>query len=50
MEDMVILDVMDHHILAPERYPENIVLISLLEVSQKWVVKNGGYMEDIEGS
>ena len=34
--DMVILDVMDDHILAPERYPENFVLISLLEVCQEW--------------
>ena len=32
------------------RYPENFVLISLLEVCQEWGVKKGGYMEDVEGS
>ena len=50
MEDMVILDVMDDHILAPKRYPENFVLISLLEVCQEWGEgggKNRGYMKDI---
>ena len=36
LEDMVIRDVMDDHILAPERYPENFVLISILEVCQEW--------------
>ena len=35
LEDRVILDVMDDHILAPGRYPENFVLISLLEVCQE---------------
>ena len=28
--------VMGDHILAPKRYPENFVLISLLEVCQEW--------------
>ena len=35
LEDRVILDVMDDHILAPERFLENYVLISLLEVCQE---------------
>ena len=35
LEDRVILDVMNDHILAPGRYPENFVLISLLEVCQE---------------
>ena len=42
LEDMVILDVMDDHILAPGRYPESFVLISLLEVCQEGGVKKGG--------
>ena len=42
MEDMVILDVMDDHILAPERYLENYVLISLLKLSQELGVKKVG--------
>ena len=42
MEDMVILDVMGDHILAPERYPENFVLISQLEEGQEGGVKKGG--------
>ena len=42
LEDRVILDVMDDHILAPGRYPENFVLISLLEVCQEGGVKKGG--------
>ena len=41
MEDRVILDVMDDHILAPGRYPENFVLISLLEVCQ---MGGGGWL------
>ena len=47
---MVILDVMDDHILGPERHPENLVLIALLEVCQEWWGQERGYMEDIEGS
>ena len=35
LDDRVILDVMDDHNLAPGRYPENFVLISLLEVCQE---------------
>ena len=35
LEDRVILDIMDDHILAPGRYPESFVLISLLEVCQE---------------
>ena len=41
LEDRVILDVMDDHILAPRRYPENIRLISLLEVCQEGGIKKG---------
>ena len=52
MEDMVIFDVMGDDILAPERYPENFVLISLLEVCQEVGGRGqeGGYLEDILGS
>jgi hypothetical protein len=42
LEDSVIIDVMDDHNLAPGRYPESFVLISLLEVCQEWGVKKGG--------
>ena len=42
MEDRVIIDVMDDHILPPGRYTENFVLTSLLEVCQEWGVKKGG--------
>ena len=42
LEDRVILDDMDDHILPPGRYPENFVLISLLEVCQEGGVKKGG--------
>ena len=42
---MVILDVMDDHILAPKRYPENFVLISLLEVCQEWGGQEQGLHE-----
>ena len=45
---MVIVDVMDDLILAPERYPENFVLISLLEVCQEWGVKKGGYIRVVQ--
>ena len=41
LEDRVILDVMDYHILGPGRYPENVVLISLSKMCQEW-----GYLED----
>ena len=47
---MVILDVMDDHILAPEKYPDNFVLIYLLEVCQEWGGQEWGYIEDVEGS
>ena len=50
LEDMIILDVMDDHILAPERYPANFMLLYLLEVCQEGGAKKRGYMEDIEGS
>ena len=39
---MVILDVINDHILALGRYPENFMLISLLEVCQEVGVKKGG--------
>ena len=42
MEDRVIPDVMNHVYLALGRYPENFVLISLLEVCQEGGVKKGG--------
>ena len=44
LDDMVILDVMDDHIPAPEKYAENFVLTSLLEVCQEWGVKNRGVL------
>ena len=57
---MVILDVMDDHILAPERFPEkNCVDIFIRSVSVSLIllfrsvsgmVTNEGYMEDVEGS
>ena len=42
MEDRVILDVMNHVYSALGRYPENFVLISLLEVCQEGGVKKWG--------
>ena len=39
---MIIPDVMGELILPLGSYPENFVLISLLEVYQEWGVKNGG--------
>ena len=42
MEDRVIPDVMNDVFLPQERYPENFVLISLLEVCQEGGVKKGG--------
>ena len=42
MEDRVILDFMNDLILPPGRYPENFMLISLLEVCQEGGVKKGG--------
>ena len=41
-EEMVILDVMYDLILPEGQYPENFMLISLLEVFQEWGVKKGG--------
>ena len=35
LKGVVIPNVMDDHILLKERYPENIMLISLLEVWQE---------------
>ena len=49
LEDMIILDVMDDHILAPGRYPENFVLISLLEVCHKRGCQEG-VLPECEGS
>ena len=45
MEDRFIPEVMNHVFLPQGGYPENFVLISLLEVCQE-----GGYLEDVEGS
>ena len=42
MEDRVIPDVMNDVYLPQGRYPENFMLISLLEVCQKGGVKKGG--------
>ena len=42
MEDLVIPDVMNDVFLPQGRYPENFVLISLLEVCQEGGVKKGG--------
>ena len=42
MEDMVLPDVMNNVFLPKGRYPENLVLISQLEVCQEWGVKKGG--------
>ena len=42
MEDRVIPDVMYHVYLLLGRYPENFVLLSLLEVCQEGGVKKGG--------
>ena len=42
MEDMVIPDVINDVLLPQRGYPENLVLISQLEVSQEGRVKNGG--------
>ena len=44
LEDRVILDVMDDHILPPRRYTENFVLISLLEVCQEGVGSRRGVL------
>ena len=45
MEDMDVPEVMNDVFLPQERYTENYVLISQLEVCQE-----GGYSEDVEGS
>ena len=42
MEDRVIPDIMNDVFLPQGRYPENFVLISLLEVCQEGGVKKGG--------
>ena len=42
LEDMVIPDVLFDLILPQGKYPESLVLISVLEVCQEWWVKNGG--------
>ena len=50
MEDIVVPDVMNDVFLPQGRYPENFVLISLLEVCQESVSRRGVHLEDIEGS
>ena len=45
MEDLVIPDIMNNVFLLLGRYPENFVLISLLEVCQEV-----GYLEDVGAS
>merc|ERR1712219_31212 len=42
LEDMVIPDIMNDVYLPLRRYPENFMLISLLEVYQEGGVKKGG--------
>ena len=42
MDDWVISDVMNDVLLPSGKYPENLVLISQLEVCQEWGVKKGG--------
>ena len=42
IEDRVIPDVMNDVFLPQGRYPDNFVLISLLEVCQEWGVKKIG--------
>ena len=42
MDDRVIPDVMNDVFLPHGRYPENFLLISLLEMCQEWRVKKGG--------
>ena len=50
MEDMVTPDIMNDVFLPQGRYPDNFVPISLLEVCQKQVGQEGGYLEDVGGS
>ena len=47
MEDIVIPDVMNDVFLPQERYPENFVLISLLEVCQEGRGQEGVNLEDV---
>ena len=42
MEDMVVPDLMNDVFLPKGRYPENLVMISQLEVCQEGEVKKGG--------
>ena len=50
MDDRVIPDVMKDVDSPQERYHENFVLISYLEVFQEGWGQAGGYVEDVEGS
>ena len=50
MEDWVILDVMNDLVLPQESYPENLMLLSLLEVCQERGGQEGGYLKDVDGS
>ena len=50
MEDLVIPDVMNDVFLPKGIYPENLVLISQLEVCQEGGGSRWGYLEDVEGS
>ena len=49
MEDRVIPDIMNDVFSPQGRYPENFVLISLLEVCQEGGGSRRGYLEDIGG-
>ena len=50
MEDMVIPDIMNDVFLPQERYPENFVLISHLEMRQEGGVKKEGTWRTLGGS
>ena len=50
MEDRVILDIMNDLGRPQESYPENFMLLSLLEVCQDRGGQEGGYLEDVDGS
>ena len=50
MDDTVIPEVMNDVFLPQGRYPENVVLISQLEVCQELGGQEWGYFEDIYSS
>ena len=50
MDDRFIPDVMNDVFLPQGRYPENFVLISLLEVCEEGGGQEGDYLKDVGGS